>query len=41
MLYELTTLSIRLGTAGRVIEGIGSWTSAPENKGHASRLLGD
>lgn len=37
MRYEITTLSIRLGTLGAVLQGIEAWHQAPEAKG---RLLG-
>lgn len=33
MLYELTTLGIRLGTVGRVTEGVAAWTGASDARG--------
>ena len=33
MRYELATLSIRLGTAAKVVEGIDAWVKMPEAKG--------
>lgn len=33
MRYELATLSIRLGTAAKVVEGIDAWVKAPEARG--------